>query len=276
MRRRTRLCHRTSRHGTEKASNGVDYRCCARSRQFPGVGNIIKVEGLHRAKVHPQRKVASLSDEVLRTVVTACRAYAREWLKLGRHPTQHVYNQTICQTCHQKSVRMAKMGQDLSRITFWCEPCCDTGARALGTNKRPADHFSSVPPTVATKKARQEEPKAPFKPAQEDRPQQGCCPQHGTRWVRLRRVRKVGPTQHRLFYTCQQPHGPQCPYFAWADAHLPNCHSCHQKTRLRVSKKEHSGGQWFLSCGGVTCSKYFAWATPAQLQPLGNRLTPLL
>jgi len=91
----------------------------------------------------------------------------------------------------------------------------------------------------------------------------------------------------------------KCSHFAWADAHFPPC-KCSPKNsgknsggsgvangaaaaqrgavvlaRLRVSKREATGGKWFFSCGQRSCD-YFAWATPAQLAPLGNALTPLL
>jgi formamidopyrimidine-DNA glycosylase len=37
--------------------------------KFPGVGNIIKIEGLHRAGVHPRRIVSTLSlDELCRLI----------------------------------------------------------------------------------------------------------------------------------------------------------------------------------------------------------------
>ena len=94
----------------------------------------------------------------------------------------------------------------------------------------------------------------------------------------------------------------KCSHFAWADAHFPPC-KCSLKNhssgnggsvsgygarsaaagqkgavvlaRLRVSKKEATGGKWFFSCGQRSCD-FFAWATPAQLAPLGDALTPLL
>ena len=61
---------------------------------YPGVGNIIKVEGLHRAKVDPRRTVATLSDAELRRVVLHCRKYSMGWLEQGRAPAKMAYNKT--------------------------------------------------------------------------------------------------------------------------------------------------------------------------------------
>eukprot|EP00537_Pseudo-nitzschia_pungens_P019019 CAMPEP_0172405626 /NCGR_PEP_ID=MMETSP1061-20121228/67688_1 /TAXON_ID=37318 /ORGANISM="Pseudo-nitzschia pungens, Strain cf. pungens" /LENGTH=286 /DNA_ID=CAMNT_0013140907 /DNA_START=114 /DNA_END=975 /DNA_ORIENTATION=+ len=60
--------------------------------RFPGVGNIIKIEGLHNAGVHPRRLVETLSREELKRVILACRAYALGWLSTGKAPTKQVYN----------------------------------------------------------------------------------------------------------------------------------------------------------------------------------------
>lgn len=133
---------------------------------------------------------------------------------------------------------------------------------------------------------------------------QACCNVHGRRSLRLKRVRKTGLTAGRLFFSCQ---ASGCNFFAWADAGFPRC-NCQQAVApgaarpasvLRVSKKEGSGGRWFFSCGqgpqppamgrcpdsdqqqGQGSGRhgrcnFFAWATPAHLEPLGPLLTPLL
>lgn len=221
--------------------------------RFPGVGNIIKVEGLHQANIHPKRTIASLSDEELQSVVTECRLYARQWLKAGRAPAKLVYNQTTCQSC-QGMVRMAKLGNDLSRTTFWCPACQPHDTVVVAGQKRNATCAIETP---APKVAR----RATLNPI-------GACPQHGVRSIQMKRVRKAGRNQNRLFYGCKQK---SCPYFAWADVHLRTC--CGRKVLLRVSKTERTGGKWFTSC--PSCS-FFAWATPQQLAPIQKHLTPLL
>mmetsp|Transcript_10494 Transcript_10494/g.24905 ORF Transcript_10494/g.24905 Transcript_10494/m.24905 type:complete len:471 (-) Transcript_10494:538-1950(-) len=254
--------------------------------RFPGVGNIIKIEGLHNAGVHPRRLVETLSREELKRVILACRAYALGWLSTGKAPTKQVYNRVKCGSCRTGRVRMVKMGRDLSRVTFWCEKCqpfCNTPT----TNSNPVpphsadndssshfkcenDHHTQTPPSVSN-----------------------CCPQHGSKTTILRRVRKTDSSNlHRLFRTCRVR---GCPYFCWADSHLPCC-GCRHKTVLRVSKTERTGGRWFLSCAAPnsllsnkrhqeTESKsqrskscrcaFFQWATPSQLAPFADDLSPL-
>ena len=222
--------------------------------RFPGVGNIIKIEGLHQAKVHPKRTVSSLSNEKLQTVIHKCRLYAQAWLRSGRAPTKHVYNQTVCQSC-QSTVRMAKLGNDLSRVTFWCDTCQPI-SDSCGQKRHASLVEGSTMNVPPAKVAR-----VPLNPI-------GVCPQHGAHSVQVKRVRKTGVNQNRLFYGCKNR---ACPYFSWADSHLKTC--CGRKVLLRVSKTERSGGKWFLSC--QSCS-FFAWATPQQLQPIQQHLTPLL
>ena len=162
------------------------------------------------------------------------------------------------------------------------------GALASSHTTRPSDGAPALAPPW---------PQGPSLP-------QACCNVHGRRSLRLKRVRKTGHTAGRLFFSCQ---ASGCNFFAWADAGFPRC-NCQQAVApgaarpasvLRVSKKEGSGGRWFFSCGQGPqppamgrrpnsdqqqeqesgrhgrCN-FFAWATPAHLEPLGPLLTPLL
>lgn len=255
------------------------------------VGNIIKMEGLHRARIHPKRSVENLADEELLCLIDACRVYAMGWLRSGRSPTKKVYNETNCQTCHSiGSVRMVKLGNDLSRVTFWCESCQPL---------QPGDASSTAGRGVLTASSTRYNHNNPHKDANPSSSQnknihsamstaiKNACPQHGARCFRIQRVRHKEQNKHRLFGSCRVP---GCPYFAWADAHLPTCPTCHQKCILRVSKTERSSGRWFLSCPksdsnatgkginqrGPACKGMFAWATQQHLEPLGKFLTPLL
>jgi len=95
---------------------------------FPGIGNIIKIESLHRAKIDPRRILASLSDEELKELIQHCRDFSMYWLNHSRTPEKKVYNKTTCSTCFNASVKMQKLGgsdvgNSLSRITFWCSIC---------------------------------------------------------------------------------------------------------------------------------------------------------
>ncbi|KAG7362130.1 DNA glycosylase [Nitzschia inconspicua] len=221
--------------------------------RFPGVGNIIKVEGLHRAKLHPKRRVEDCSDDELGHVIQSCRSYAMKWYKSGTAPQKLVYNQTTCQTCHGMNVRIEKMGADLGRTTFWCDNCQPF---------RPNDRCSSSTTTPSsTENAKTGDLSVDGRLLH--------CPQHGTKSVRLRRVRKqASASLGRIFVSCAK-----CPaFFQWADRHLV-CTNCKANRILRISKTSHSGGQWFLSCSSC---KSFSWAQPADLKPIQSKLTPLL
>lgn len=217
--------------------------------RFPGVGNIIKIEGLHRSNLNPLDKVSSLSTEDLMRVVIECREYAMQWYKQGRSPHKNVYNQSFCQTCSSQ-VKIQKVGGDLSRTTFWCVTC--------QPRKIDGEH--------ATKKLLETHVLVPN--SSEPQPPKMECPQHGPNRCKLRRVRKSTTcNQDRIFLCCQVRN---CPYFQWADTHFRQC--CGVPI-LRISKTVKTGGKWFLSCNKC---KFFDWAKAKDLAPILCRLTPLL
>ena len=167
---------------------------------------------------------------------------------------------------------MAKLGNDLQRVTFWCHNCC----------KRP-NALQEWPPNIKRNQTfgRRASAKC-IKTTNSHR-----CPKHGGNSIILRRVRKAGANQNRIFFTCKVG---QCNYFEWADKHFPDvscsCASsnpsrtvhCSAKARLRVSKKEGSGGKWFLCCPHSSrCNNYFSWADEQKhLSSLRPYLTPLI
>ena len=228
--------------------------CLLDQTKVPGVGNIIKIEGLHMAGIHPKRLVSSLSDSEIKNLLENCRVYATEWYKNGRAPPKRVYNLTNCGSCKKPSVRMVKIGNDLRRVTFWCESCQPFSSSKIWTLNRPSE---------ANKKVQVGTDRYPNN--------KSCCPQHGERPVVLRRVRKADSMNRlRLFYTCKHR---GCPYFEWADGHLPLCR-CKKKSLLLISKTERTGGRWFLACPKSRCG-HFAWATTSQIIAFGPQLTPL-
>jgi formamidopyrimidine-DNA glycosylase len=236
--------------------------------KFPGVGNIIKIEGLHKAGVHPRRIVSTLSLDELCRLIHHCRDYAMGWLRSGRAPNKSVYNQTMCQTCGDR-VKMVKMGNDLRRVTFWC-PQCQPFAMPLEPNyvlqiKRSRENSPQVDITPSKRPATAAKPTIT-----------AACPVHGSRTLQLKRVRKQDSSnRNRLFHSCRNS---TCQFFSWADSRFPSC-KCGKKSILRVSKTEKTGGRWFLSCSvsekGAGCG-FFSWAKSEQLLAFGKHLTPLL
>ncbi|EJK78092.1 hypothetical protein THAOC_00030 [Thalassiosira oceanica] len=167
---------------------------------LPGVGNIIKVESLHRAGIDPRRSVVDLSDAELRRIIRCTRQYSMDWLKTGRAGTKQVYNRTECGTC-RGLVKMCKLGGGdsmngqlayMARTTFWCTACQADEHTQPSTSKR--QHVA----------------------ARDDRPI--LCPQHGQRSMKLARVRKDNLNKLRIFYTCKHR---SCQHFEWADKNFP-------------------------------------------------------
>lgn len=251
----------------------------------PGVGNIIKIESLHRSKIDPRRMVNSIADIELRRLIRNTRQYSMEWLQTGRAGTKLVYNQTVCGTCKGMTIKMQKIGgssavggststsNGMSRVTFWCTACQPSfNPTSQGNNNSGAGTISS-----SLSAAGSQGTILGRNPILSNR-SQPQCPQHGLRATKLSRVRKEGANTLRIFFTCKMK---SCQYFHWADGPFPSC-PCGKKAILRISKTEHSGGRWFLCCAGGGrghnnngCG-HFAWATDDHLAPLGTLLTPLL
>ena len=245
---------------------------------FPGVGNIIKIESLHKAKVDPRRFTSALSDLELRQIIAHCRRFSMSWYKNGYAPTKLVYNLTTCGTCHQNTVQMQKLGGGindskqihcddihkesgyLSRVTFWCtfcqpfEPTC--------SNIKPSQNGNETNQGIDRQR-------------NESLSSRLSCPKHGNQHVILRRVRaQNSPNFARIFRLCKKK---DCEFFAWADMHFPSCH-CKTRAVMKVSKTEKSGGKWFFCCRSKAnqgCG-YFQWVNSQQLQRIGTGLTPLL
>lgn len=247
----------------------------------PGVGNIIKIESLHRSKIDPRRTVSSISDIELRRLIRHTRQYSMEWLQTGRAGPKLVYNQTICGTCKGMTIKMQKIGgssadgssaiNGMSRVTFWCTACQPFNPTSQGNNNNNNGTMSSSTAAGSQGTILGRNPTL----SNRSQPQ---CPQHGLRATKLSRVRKEGANTLRIFFTCKMK---SCQYFHWADGPFPSC-TCGKKTILRISKTENSGGRWFLCCAGGGRGRnnngcgHFAWATDDHLAPLSSLLTPLL
>lgn len=241
---------------------------------YPGVGNIIKVEGLHAVGVHPKQPLFSLSDEKLILVINACQSYAMKWLKSGRAPTKSVYNKTICGTCNEPQVSMQRVGGS-HRTTFWCIKCQPFDIQAVNDIRAEKDDNSQELNNHNSNQRLDNNILAPLQQQVMDNSKslQRICPTHGPEKLVLRRARN-GPNASRIFFTCK---AWQCNYFSWADTFFPKC-TCNKRAIVLVSKTERSGGKWFFTCGQSKDKKckYFAWAQQKDIARLGDTLTPLL
>lgn len=121
--------------------DGYIVDCIMDQTIMPGVGNIMKSEGLFNAGVHPLRKCKSLSNEELRSVVQELNRFALMWYNLCKrtgegapqvqanasaYPSEQVlikdcYGQLECPKCGQE-VFCIKLGVR-QRITYFCNMC---------------------------------------------------------------------------------------------------------------------------------------------------------
>ncbi|HET7416474.1 MAG TPA: DNA-formamidopyrimidine glycosylase family protein [Solirubrobacterales bacterium] len=87
-----------------------------------GIGNIFKSEACFAARVDPWRPIGELSEEELRSVLSAARGLMLQAVKSGRYPHK-VYRRRrgACPRCRGP---ISSRGQgDANRTTYWCPRC---------------------------------------------------------------------------------------------------------------------------------------------------------
>ena len=92
---------------------------------MPGVGNIIKCEGLFRAKVNPNDISRDIPREKLSYLVSMLHSFAREWLLACRRRSKleyEVYGKSQCRLCNT-SIKLVRNAQGDGRITYYCPSC---------------------------------------------------------------------------------------------------------------------------------------------------------
>ncbi len=91
-------------------------------RLTAGIGNIFKSEACFAARIDPWRPLADISDDELRTVLTAARDQMLDAVSLGdRHRFRIYKHRGPCFRC-RGPVHHRGQG-DANRTTWWCERC---------------------------------------------------------------------------------------------------------------------------------------------------------
>ena len=93
---------------------------------MPGVGNIIKCEGLFLSHIHPDAITAELSIPRLDSLVNKLRSFAAHWLlccRKNKTIVKAVYGLKNCSSCGAQ-IKLVRSGV-AQRITFYC-PLCQT------------------------------------------------------------------------------------------------------------------------------------------------------
>lgn len=92
---------------------------------FAGVGNIIRIETLYHAKIHPQSIVKEIPEKKLVFLLKMVVDYAEEFLALlktsGVKEAAMIYGKKTCPK-HKTDLVIAEMGK-VKRKTYVCEKC---------------------------------------------------------------------------------------------------------------------------------------------------------
>ena len=98
---------------------------------FPGLGNVIRVEALFDAGVHPDRAVGSLADSERAELAAGVRRVAEAFYEAvaargdHAHPPRRVHKGKTCPVCGSALCK-EKLGAD-GRTAWWCPVCQPAG-----------------------------------------------------------------------------------------------------------------------------------------------------
>jgi len=231
---------------------------------LPGVGNVIKVEGLFAARVNPLLPSSSLSAAQHHAVLKGLRNCAQQWYDALRGRGQLAkacYGRKQCTKCQRKIlvVREGSMG----RLTYFCNHCQPAAepkpVEARAQNSQTDSTALPIPLPIAESKPQQAsvQIRAPL----------CACNQR----CMMKQTFKEGANKGRYYFSCFRRN---CKTFQWLECQLPSCP--HGPGRLRrVLKLGSNNGRMFVACSappGTGCNM-FHWAAieevalpePAQL-----------
>lgn len=279
---------------------------------MPGVGNIIKCEGLFLSHLNPNERAANISVDRLFELVQHLKDFSWRWYECSKRNLGDIYKaiyvHSMCSVCHS-IVTLVRSGQT-HRITYYCNHCqtmitssiktqshSSTSLEVLGETipprwechicsghnvitatscvicAGPAPLSSSLEkskPQIPSSRSNQIINQQQFSSSQVQEPQQLTIQLHRCKCshpATLNRVRKSGPTQNRLFWSCtQKPCDNKvkkercCDFFHWADLRFPKCsqHSQGYTIMRRVLKAGPNNGRYFFSCFMDKCT-FFVW-----------------
>mmetsp|Transcript_107395 Transcript_107395/g.206520 ORF Transcript_107395/g.206520 Transcript_107395/m.206520 type:complete len:608 (+) Transcript_107395:75-1898(+) len=223
---------------------------------LPGVGNIMKSEGLFNARVHPLRKCKSLTNEELRIVVEELNRFALTWYHLCKrtgegapHTAAHAsadhsekllakqcYGEVDCPKCGRE-VFCIKLGTR-QRITYFCNGCQTPGNSHQPLRRK---HKLEMPLPLPLCHCRQ--------PA------------------RIMHVYHYGRDHGRIFFACRKAHQHKgrCRFKSFLDQSnfdFPRCR-CQpsEKMLLRRVMGLADNGRYFAQCASKRC-KHRIWMVP--------------
>ena len=237
---------------------------------LPGSGNIIKNEALFLARMNPFVACASLSMPQATALVRHVRNFSlifKRCRESGKSLKKHcnVYNRRECGVC-SREVRVCRLGNDLSRVTFWCRSCQPESAACakaafVGGGDGASDAAQDVGGGLAVAGAgagggygailteeQRERIRINREEALKRRRLLGTgTDQAGAKTMPSGQGRKPGADGPPLLGGVTRVSVPQCPQ------HRRPCHI------KRVRKPGPTHGRLFFSCNVPSCA-YFQWA----------------
>ncbi|CAJ1371139.1 unnamed protein product [Effrenium voratum] len=223
--------------------------------RLPGVGNIIKCEGLFAARIFPLRRSCELSADEWTNLLEELHRFSDLWYQhcqksqdgqhMGCCHLMRIYGHWTCSSC-QGPISLIKEGRR-QRITYFC-PRCQPGSEPA---RRPHSHRQELPVELPPCKCGflpallQVRSGVHFAMSDDRRPYLSCSQRRGSKY-------DDGG--------CGLP-GPWdgCGFHSWLDeiSPLPNC-DCQAPSLLRrvVGMKEN--GRYFLRCRQRRC-RFRCW-----------------
>lgn len=254
---------------------------------IPGVGNVIKCEAMFTAKIHPLRRIRTLSVKKVRQLIDELRWFANWWyenpmcdpdLRAGGH--SKIYGYDVCSGCSGRVALIKKGHTSLPRLTYYCPICqaddsvedqltdvlnCAQCLVHKGTEdleiSAPMCDCGSVTALYASHRV------VAAGPNVEDRVgvQLKHVSQRAATSVQEKPICVESADFGRLRFLCQFGWKGGCGYACWADTRLPQCDCGNGRHAAlgRVLSINENHGRYFAACGmsydhGARC-KFFRW-----------------
>ena len=224
--------------------------------RLPGVGNIIKCEGLFAAGIFPLRRASELSESEWTDLLEELHKFSDLWYRhcqtsqdgqhMGCCHLMQVYGHKVCSRC-SCPVSLIKEGRR-QRITYFCSACQPAPDHQASAERLHRKEFALVLPAC------------------------GCGTLPALLQVRAGNYAGYGEDR-RAYLSCQRRRGSNyddggcgipgpwdgCGFHAWLDevADLPGC-ECQRPAILRRVMSLKENGRYLLRCASRAC-RFRCW-----------------
>ena len=230
--------------------------------RLPGVGNIIKCEGLFAAGIFPLRRASELTEHEWTALLQELHKFSDLWYKhcqtsndgqhMGCCHLMQVYGHKACSRC-SCPVSLIKEGRR-QRITYFCPTCQPTPGFQASVERAHRNELTVILPTC------------------------GCGKLPALLQIRAGNYAGYGDDR-RPYLSCQRRRGSNyddggcgipgpwngCGFHTWLDevVNLPNC-NCQKPSLLRRVMSLRENGRYFLRCASRIC-RFRCWLKLTQV-----------